>query len=562
MAQWQSSRGMTLARQLLAKLAGSAQVDEGAFFRDLWQYLLEAGLLRHVTLTGQRGNALPNTSGTAQVDADRFLLSAQSGLWRCLDCRRSYARPMPRNLCIRWRCNGQVVRAEEDGDDYDLRVLDVPFAMLRSREHSAQIPQDERERIERKFKSGHDEINTLVATPTLELGVDIGALDGVLMRNVPPAPANYWQRAGRAGRRHRMAVNLTYARPASHDRAYFDDPQKLLLGRIDPPSFNLKNDLMVRKHARAVVLSELRRLRVDSTLSQELRTRVQAALDQCFPPLVKTWLFDGQGNVRTEVYDVNGLAEVIMTHRETLTASVQRVFASQWPHADSGAVAPELLALAVDRMAADLGVVVRALRRRLQWALDQQARLSTAKQQKGALDPDEEALERRCSRLIRRLKGTENRGRSDSEGVDDTETFGVLALEGYLPGYGLDVGTIAVTHLPPPRGNLVDLQQWSLRRANGLALREHVPGNLVYANNHRFAPRFFQPQPEGTEVFQVDPVAEAVSHAGVPGGMATLAAGQLVAMPVCDVDLAHASTISDDEDFRFQLGVTVFGYEQ
>ena len=73
-----------------------------------------------------------------------------------------------------------------------------------------------------------------MATPTLELGVDIGGLDSVLMRNVPPLAANYWQRAGRAGRRHRMAVNLTYAGTRTHDRSYFRDPLKLLEGQIDP----------------------------------------------------------------------------------------------------------------------------------------------------------------------------------------------------------------------------------------------------------------------------------------------------------------------------------------
>ena len=155
------------------------------------------------------------------------------------------------------RCNGTIVFEDEDRDDYDLMVLDQRFEMVRPREHSAQIPPEDREKLEREFKGTGNRVNTLVCTPTLELGVDIGDLDAVLMRNVPPLPSNYWQRAGRAGRRHRMAVNLTYARTASHDRAYFADPMRLLGGLIEPPSFNLRNDVMLCKHVHAAVLTAL-----------------------------------------------------------------------------------------------------------------------------------------------------------------------------------------------------------------------------------------------------------------------------------------------------------------
>ena len=51
--------------------------------------------------------------------------------------------------------------------------------MIRPREHSAQIPATDREELERIFKGDGDRVNTLVCTPTLELGVDIGALDSV-----------------------------------------------------------------------------------------------------------------------------------------------------------------------------------------------------------------------------------------------------------------------------------------------------------------------------------------------------------------------------------------------
>ncbi len=561
--QWMSARGETLAMQLARKFGvPPAHTDE--FFEELWALLTnDLALLVPVTLTGSRGRALPRCAGVRQIDADRLRLAANRGVFRCDTCRRTHNRVTPHIACPAWRCPGTLAPAAEDPDNYDLRVLDEHFAMLRPREHSAQIPAEDREAIERSFKSEHEHVNTLVCTPTLELGVDIGSLDSVLMRNVPPLPANYWQRAGRAGRRHRMAVNVTYARTANHDRAYFADPVKLLGGQIAPPRFNLRNELMVRKHAHAAVLTVLFRLaRAASSLAQSDREELEAALRHCLPTQVKEYLFDDAGIVRSEPFDVSVLATVISKWEPQLLQHLERTFEQGWPVADAEVVSRDRLAAVVANLPEELAHVIARLKRRLDWALEQMRRLEEARRRRGTLDADEDALMARCDRLVKKLKGIERRRRREAEGFDDTNTYAVLAAEGFLPGYGLDTGGVVGLHQAPRYGS--DLRDWEVRRPLPLALREYAPGNLIYANGHRFFPRFFQLEATDPVGFQVDLTNEAVAEVGVaqPGTGMRLGATLLAAVPICDVDLPHQAHISDDEDHRFQLAVSVFGYEQ
>ena len=283
--QWLSSTGHRTTVMEIARKWGVDGEGLEEFVNEMWAYLTEdTRLLVPQTLMGSYGRALPNCPGTFQLDADRLMLSPNSGVYRCMTCRRRTVRRPPLDKCMAWRCDGTVEFEAEDPESYDLQLLDQDYTLLRPREHTAMVPHKEREEIEELFKGDSEVLNTLTCTQTLELGVDIGALDAVLMRNVPPVASNYWQRAGRAGRRHRMAVNLTYCRNVSHDRAYFAEPLKMLGGRIDPPAFNMANELMVAKHVHAQVVTVLHQLaRPSSGLSNPDQEEIQSALRTAFP---------------------------------------------------------------------------------------------------------------------------------------------------------------------------------------------------------------------------------------------------------------------------------------
>lgn len=560
---WVSPTGhLTLAAEVARKwgVAADATAD---FLGELWQFLTSEpiGLLAPVTLTGSKGNALPKTSGTHQIDGDKLRLGRSHGAYRCGTCRRRTARTSPGRKCLAWHCKGTLEFVAEDEDDYDLWVLDSNYELLRPREHTAMVPQDERERIEELFKSDNDAINTLVCTQTLELGVDIGALDAVLMRNVPPLPANYWQRAGRAGRRHRMAVDITYSRQVSHDRAYFAEPLKMLDGRVDPPSFNLSNELMIGKHVRAAVLTRLQQLaRPGSGLPDADRTEIRGALRGAFPTRIREYLFDDDGQVRSQPRDVRSLHTVITKHREPIERTVAAAFQQGWPAVDVDAVAPEKLTAWVLGMTDELEAAINRLHRRLHWALTQMRQLEDVRRREGVLEAEQESFYHRCKRLVAKYKGQRKKRRSEAEGLDDVVTMSVLAREGFLPGYGLESGSILGMAETPRsvRGG----RDFELPRPPAVALREYVPGNLIYANGQKFVARRFAFEADHRQrQIQLEVFLDREAVRPASGPSSDLSAQTVTSVPICDVTLVHRDRISDEETNRFQMPVAIYGRE-
>ncbi|ADH65162.1 hypothetical protein Mesil_3350 (plasmid) [Allomeiothermus silvanus DSM 9946] len=137
---------------------------------------------------------------------------------------------------------------------YRVRVFPVP---LEARAHSGQVPGEERRKLEERFRDPKDPLSALVATPTLEMGIDIGALSSVFLRNIPPSPASYAQRSGRAGRKGQPALIQAFSGAFGHDQYFYRYPEKMVRGSIQAPRFLLDNPRLIRAHIRALVLEVL-----------------------------------------------------------------------------------------------------------------------------------------------------------------------------------------------------------------------------------------------------------------------------------------------------------------
>lgn len=160
-------------------------------------------------------------------------------------------------ICPKTNCDGKLIEIhnnEDRGDYYRKSFTDIKLIPMHAKEHTAQLSSLEASKLQKMFKEG--KLHLLSCSTTFEMGVDIGSLEAVVLRNVPPETSNYIQRAGRAGRRGSSAAFiLTFAKRRSHDLTYYSDPVKMIDGIIQVPYIELNNAYLVRRHVHSIIFS-------------------------------------------------------------------------------------------------------------------------------------------------------------------------------------------------------------------------------------------------------------------------------------------------------------------
>ena len=466
---WISNNGVSYYQKFIRKAFPNNEGLTDSFLEELWRHLVDNRVLaeRENTHYGINSEAI-FFSRNKKIGEDYL-----PHFYECRRCGTRTIRKIPGLVCTRHNCKGQLCEKPVETSDYNVKrhLYGRDIKTLKAFEHSGQVRRAERERIEREFKDEQGNINCIVATPTLELGVDIGKLDMVLLRNTPPTPANYDQRAGRAGRRHRIAVVTTYCGRSSHDLYFFSRPEEMITGKIKVPAFSMVNIPLVSKHTHSAITTKL--------LSTVNTDEDRALLEAYLPNYINAFfsginLFDG-GAVdalkgRGELSA--SLERLIEHYREVLHTEIDR-FLESWPEDDlntmQSAVSEDLTHFFLSDTPTQLNRILEHIRNDLIFLIEERVRLFIA----GNVGRELNAITNYLGRFMEPQR--------DNDSVNDFYTISVLVKYGFFPGYSLARGHVTARCLESDGFVEID-------RNYNIALREFAPLSRLYAVGSKYRP--------------------------------------------------------------------------
>lgn len=244
-----------LRRQNTGLSDQEARALAGQVLRELWGWILEKD-----EGSRERDRLLVKKQGKGWQLNPLWLRLMKIGrdetYYRCDCCGRVFG-VRGAGPCPRYRCPGTLQPCTQTSDERwiyrELYSAYDDWKRFFVEEHTAQLTTQKGQEYQLRFSRG--ELHVLSCSTTFELGVDLGDIDAVFMRNVPPEPFNYAQRAGRTGRRHRLGLVVTFCRRRPHDLYHFLDPGRLLRGegRVVVPRH--WSERVIQRHVNAVVFS-------------------------------------------------------------------------------------------------------------------------------------------------------------------------------------------------------------------------------------------------------------------------------------------------------------------
>ena len=368
------------------------------------------------------------------------------------------------------RCSGLLERSAGDDNFYRRMYTDSDVQRVVAREHTGQLPDTVRLQYEDGFKSSStnpDAPNVLVATPTLEMGIDIGDLSTVMLASLPKNVASYLQRVGRAGRLTGNSLNLAFVTGRGDQLPRLGDPLSVINGEVRPPSTYVDAQEILRRQYLASIADRLAR----DPSAPHPKYASEAMNSDADDGYLRTLIRTAEEN--SEEY-VKEFLVGFPTLRKEVSEELVR-WASPASSTDSSDLAQRVYTEAfrwrtqIEQLGFRIGQIEHVLPELEQVAVSP-----------AATDDDKSAL--RVAKSALRLT------KKQIADLRGEYWISVLEQHGLLPNYTLFDDSVeldvALSWIDPDSGTYQDEVQ-TFKRGAALALREFAPGATFYARGYK-----------------------------------------------------------------------------
>lgn len=408
-------------------------------------------------------NALVNAlceAGYLKKEGTQVQLRIDAMLWQAQKADKIPADPL-RSKRLQGSAESQIEVNRFFQDFYEGNAQQIHS--IEGREHTGQVSNEDRQEREGKFRKG--QLASLFCSPTMELGIDISDLNAVHLRNVPPTPANYAQRSGRAGRSGQEALVITYASVGSgHDQYFFKRQDQMVAGVVAPPKLELGNQDLIKSHIYSIWLAH-----TGQDLKESMNQILNLDLDGY--PLKDT--------VRSQLtLTAQSLTKCLKAAEAILTDTFCQIDLkdASWYSVDWLRQTMEDALSAFDRACDHWRILYGDAVIQLEDArnlIDRSARGGATLEERN----NAETQEREARRQIDLLVGQTSIGKSQTE--FEFYPYRYFAAEGFLPGYNFPRLPVRAYVPAGDQGRFIS-------RPRVVAIREFAPSNIVYYEGSKF----------------------------------------------------------------------------
>lgn len=468
------SHGQSWFARWTGRVLGAAPRDGGTLAKLLIERLTRDGLLTEETSTsGARVYGIPQERVLVQP-TDPADLAGGRHLLVCDVCQSGHpgskttVDQLEGRACFSVRCPGSLRREALDAGFYHRLYASPEMRRIVAREHTSLLTDEDRLAYEAAFKQSEQlpgDPNVLVATPTLEMGIDIGDLSAVFLSSLPRTVASYLQRVGRAGRLTGNALDLAFVTGRGDQLPRLGDPLSVINGEVRPPATYLQAEEILRRQLTAHLADRIAR----DTLVPQPRTAT-AAIGSVDPGTYLGTLID------LAEQDPDGhVGRFVATLPAGFPADVVTDLRS-WLHPVDGARTSPIAAH-VAHASGRWQRAVELLRHRLAAIDALLPALEAAVDSPAVTDDDKRAL--RSARAARSLTGGQLAELTSEYWIGVLEQYGVFPNYTLLDdGVTLDVGFSWMD----PDTQQFETSHAEFRRGAGQAIRELAPGAVFYAS--------------------------------------------------------------------------------